>query len=129
MNRKVRQRKEKLNFVKGPYSVVKFIEPGTKLFECIPDLWFVNGRKTQCRWPPKSKKSITLCAMDQDPPQDDWEIYDCELVSGGHGIYSLITYVQFISYCMRAFYKYRNVQHRLQNCKGKSFSTLQYQQC
>lgn len=96
MNRRVKKRQEKLDFVKGPYSVVKFIEAGTKLFECIPDLWFINAEKTQCRWPPKSKKSATLCAIDQVLPQDDWEICDCEFVSGGHGIYSYIMYLNQI---------------------------------
>ncbi|KAJ6639477.1 hypothetical protein Bhyg_12222 [Pseudolycoriella hygida] len=73
------------------YSVVKFIEPadGTKLFECVPNLWFTDDEKSRCRWPPKSKKSVTLRAMNRDVPEDDWEAYECELVSEGHATYSI----------------------------------------
>lgn len=81
----VKKKTEKLNFAKCTYSVVKFIEKLHKLFDCIPELWFVDEFKTACFWPPRSGKSVTLRAMHQDEPDDDWEVYECEVVSEGHG--------------------------------------------
>lgn len=88
MNSKAKRTKkkiDKLRYSKGTFSVVKFLEEYAKLFECIPDLWFYNEDKTMCYWPSKSKKSVTLRAMSQDEPEDDWTVYQCELVSEGHG--------------------------------------------
>lgn len=48
---------------KGNYSVVKFEEKKEKLFECIPDNWFVDENKEACFWPPKTGTSFTLRAM------------------------------------------------------------------
>lgn len=87
-NSKIKKKVEKLKYVKETFSVVKFIDPGdgTKSFDCIPDLWFVNEEKNLCFRPPQSsKKSLTLRAMNQDIPDDDWEVYECEVVSEGHG--------------------------------------------
>lgn len=81
----------KLNFAEKLFAVVKFVEPGddTKSFECIPDNWFFDEGEDDlrrlCYWPPKSKKSFTLRAMNRDEPDEDWNIYRCEVVSEGHG--------------------------------------------
>ncbi len=87
MKTKPKRKSEKLRYTKGLFAVLKFIEAVNlaKLFDCVPDIWFANEEKTLCFWPPKSKKSITLRAMNQDEPEDDWEVYECELVSDGHG--------------------------------------------
>lgn len=85
MNSKTKRKTKKFRYSKGTFSVAKFLEELEKLFECIPDLWFYNEEKTLCYWPPKSKKSVTLRAMNQDEPEEDWIVYDCELVSEGHG--------------------------------------------
>lgn len=86
----IKKKQDKLNYAKDTFSVVKFINNKTKLFECIPDIWFTSENKTSCFWPPKSKKSFTLRAMNQEPPEDDWEVYECELVSQGHGKFHII---------------------------------------
>lgn len=88
-----KKKPEKLKYSNGTYSVVKFIENFSKLFACIPDLWMVNEEKTACFWPPKSGKSVTLCAMNQDEPDDDWEVYECELISEGHGTCDMPVFV------------------------------------
>lgn len=88
MKRNMKKKKpEKLVRANGTYSTVKFVDPEqmSKLFDCIPDIWFVNEEKTLCFWPPKSKKSVTLLAMSQAEPDDDWSVYECEIVSEGHG--------------------------------------------
>lgn len=82
---KTKKKKENLKYAKGTYAVVKFFENFHKLFECIPDAWFVNEEKTLCFWPPKRGKSFTLRAMNQEMPDDDWEVYECEVISEGHG--------------------------------------------
>ncbi len=88
---KVKKKTEKLRFVDEKFAVVKFRECDdvtkllSKLFECIPELWFTDEEKTHCYWPPKSKKSITLRAMNLDLPEDDWEIFECEVVREGLG--------------------------------------------
>lgn len=74
----------KLPTPKGKYSVVKFVEDIFKLFECIPDNWFVDDSKEWCFWPPKGK-SVTLRAMNyEEPDRDLWERFSCILVSEGH---------------------------------------------
>lgn len=85
-NIKTRKKPEKRR-AEGTYSIVKFLdyEKKEKLFECIPDVWFVDEEKGLCYWPPKSKKSVTLLAMKQQVPEDDWCVYECEVVSDGHG--------------------------------------------
>lgn len=87
MSSKAKRKTEKFRYIRGEFSVVKFYESDfkTKLFDCIPDIWFIGEEKKLCYWPPKSKKSSTYRAMNQDEPEDDWEIYECELISEGHG--------------------------------------------
>lgn len=100
---------EKINFGEELFTVVKFVETGndTKLFECIPDIWFLeddeDGERRRCYWPPKSKQSFTLRAMNRDVPDEDWTIYECEVVSGGHGktqdilvLFSVFRFIRFL---------------------------------
>lgn len=87
MNSKVKKKNAKFRYTKGKFAVIKFYESENKikLFDCIPDLWFADEEKNHCYWPPKSKKSVTLRAMNQDLPEDDWSVYECEVISEGHG--------------------------------------------
>lgn len=83
-----KKKTDKLKYNKSTFSVVKFPDEKDsriKLFECIPELWFVNEEKTLCFWPPKSGKSFTLRVMNQEPPDDTWDVYECTVVSEGHG--------------------------------------------
>lgn len=56
-----------------------------KLFECIPDRWFVDETKTSCFWPPTTGKSFHLRAISCEKPDDSWRIYECIVISDGHG--------------------------------------------
>ncbi len=94
VNSKNKKKTEKINFEEELFAVIKFVEPeiDVKSFECIPDNWFVveedgkiDGEIRRCYWPPKSKQSFTLRAMNRDTPDEDWNIYECEVVSEGHG--------------------------------------------
>lgn len=67
------------------YSVVKFIENRTKMFECIWDGWFVDENRDHCRWPPNKGKSYLLRVLSKEKPDDSWKIYQCEVISEGHG--------------------------------------------
>lgn len=55
-----------------------------KLFECVPDRWFVDERKTFCYWPPATGKSFSLRAISCEKPDDSWNIYPCTVISAGH---------------------------------------------
>lgn len=79
--------REKIVFEKCKYAVIKFIDYKSKLFESIPESWFVNEEKTACYWPPKTGRSFKLRALNQDAPDWDWVIYECIVVSEGHGKY------------------------------------------
>lgn len=42
--------------------------------------------KSLCFWPPKTGKPFKLRIMIQDiPEEEDWEVYECEVISEGHG--------------------------------------------
>lgn len=82
--KKINKLKLKENAYKGKYTVVKFIEVGDKLFECIPDIWFVDEDKTSCFWPPKTGKSFTLRALTGETPDDSYSIHACEVISEDH---------------------------------------------
>lgn len=77
MKKRKEKPKEKFNFIKCEYAVVKFIEERNKLFETIPENWFVDEERTTCFWPPKGGRSATLRAIDQDSPDWVWEAYEC----------------------------------------------------
>lgn len=68
------------------YSVVLFHdeENGGKLFECLPDLWFVTELRNSCFFPPKTGKSFLQRAINCEKPDDNWSIYDCTVVSSGY---------------------------------------------
>lgn len=70
------------------FSVVLFKENNMKLFECIPDCWFLNADKTFCYWPPKGR-SYKLRAMNREKPDSSWVVSACVFVSGGYGKYHL----------------------------------------
>lgn len=55
-----------------------------KLFECIPDRWFVDENKTSCFWPPMIGKPFHLRAISCERPDDSWAIYECTVISDGH---------------------------------------------
>lgn len=85
-NKKINKpkRKESENKYKGEFSVVKFIDHIGKLFECIPDIWFVDENKEACFWPPKTGKSFSLRALTGEMPDDSWLVYGCEVISENH---------------------------------------------
>lgn len=68
------------------YSVVAFQDDcdTEKLFECIPDRWFVDESKTRCYWPPTTGKSYTVRAINCEKPDDSWSIYEVKVISEGH---------------------------------------------
>lgn len=66
------------------YSIVRFKEEDLKLFEAIPDSWFVDNNKTSCYWPPKGK-SFKLRALSKAKPESSWIISPCIFVGGGYG--------------------------------------------
>lgn len=75
----------KKRFVVHKYSVVLFDdeEESEKLFECIPDLWFVDDLRESCFFPPKTGKPYMQRAINCEKPDDDWGVYSCKIVSGG----------------------------------------------
>lgn len=85
LKKKPTKDRDKIVFHKSKFAVVKFIDVISKLFECIPESWFVNEERTACYWPPKTGRSFKLRAMNQDEPNWDWDICECIVVSDGHG--------------------------------------------
>lgn len=74
----------KKKFVVYKYTVVKFDdEEKKKLFECIPDLWFVNELRESCFFPPATGKPYVQRAINCEKPEDHWGIYNCKIVRGG----------------------------------------------
>lgn len=67
------------------YSVVLFHDEDTeeKLFECIPDLWFIDELRNSCFFPPKTGKPYIQRAINCEKPDDNWNIYECTVVSSG----------------------------------------------
>lgn len=86
IKRKPLKPREKIVFEKSEYAVVEFIDDRIKLFESIPESWFINEERSACYWPPKTGRSFKLRAINQDIPDFDWDIYECIVVSEGHGI-------------------------------------------
>lgn len=68
------------------YAVVRVEDEDAseKLFECIPELWFVDENKGSCYWPPPNGKTFHLRAINCEKPDDSWRIYDCTVISDGH---------------------------------------------
>lgn len=83
-NKRINKPKAKEATYKGKFTTVKFIDREDKLFDCIPDIWFVDENREVCFWPPKSGKSVTLRAMTGEMPDDTWSIYACEIISENH---------------------------------------------
>lgn len=96
----------KKKFVVHKYSVIQFDEeePEEKLFECIPDLWFVDENRKSCRFPPITGKSYIQRAINCEMPEDHWGIDDCTVISGGHcnivGKYpfKIVYVIKFLTY-------------------------------
>lgn len=87
------------------YSVVRIEHEDDyeeKLFECIPDRWFVDENKKSCFWPPMTGKPFYLRAIRCEKPEDSWNICECTVISGGHSkfIYSsnVFTFIQIPIY-------------------------------
>lgn len=69
------------------YTVVRLEDEDDeqKLFECIPDRWFVDETKSQCYWPPNTGKAFSLRAIScEKPDESTWTIIDCRVISEGH---------------------------------------------
>lgn len=74
-------------YIVKEYTVIEFDDEhsGERLFEGIPNSWFVDETKLSCFWPPKcGTKSLMQRAINCERPGDDWNIYDCKIVSTGH---------------------------------------------
>lgn len=79
--------KKRGRYIVKDYSVIEFEEENSaeRLFECIPDSWFVDENKTSCFWPPNlGTKNYMLLAVNCERPDDTWSIHMCKVVSGGH---------------------------------------------
>lgn len=74
-------------YIVTSYSIIEVLneESVDRLFECIPDSWFVDETKTLCFWPPPcGTKSFSLRAINCEKPDDTWGVYECKFVSGGY---------------------------------------------
>lgn len=70
-----------------------------RLFECIPDRWFVDETKKTCFWPPTTVKSFTVKAINCEKPDDSWNIYACTVISDGHRMFpSIFLFRQFLNF-------------------------------
>lgn len=79
--------KKHKRYIVKEYSVIEFEdeEISDRLFECIPDSWFVDESKRLCFWPPTcGTKSLSLRAINCEKPDDTWGVCECKVVSGGH---------------------------------------------
>lgn len=74
-------------YIVQEYTVVEFDDEnsGDRMFECIPDSWFVDESKQQCLWPPRcGLKTLMQRAVNCDRPDPDtWIVLDCKVVRGG----------------------------------------------
>lgn len=68
------------------YAVVRFVDENIseKLFECIPDRWFVDENKTHCYWPPSTGASFSLRAIKCEKPDDTWSACEIKVISEGY---------------------------------------------
>lgn len=58
-------------YIVSSYSVIEVMDEDRegRLFECIPDSWFVDATKLTCFWPSQSgTKSFSLRAINCDKP-------------------------------------------------------------
>lgn len=77
-------KKDRVDIYKDKFDVVKFMHRNDKLFDCIPEIWFVDENKEACFWPPKTGKSFSLRALAGEMPDDTWLVYECTVISQGH---------------------------------------------
>lgn len=81
-------KKKRGRYIVNTYSVIEIVEEDIddRLFECIPDSWFVDETKGLCFWPPTSgNKSFSLLALNcERPDEDTWIKCECKVISGGH---------------------------------------------
>lgn len=69
------------------YTVIRFEDEDTpdKMFECIPDRWFLDETKTRCYWPPNTGASFKLRAIKcEKPDPTTWNVYEVRVVSEGY---------------------------------------------
>lgn len=94
-----KQTKKHGRYIVNEFSVIEFIEEDNddRIFECIPDSWFTSESREHCFWPPKTThKSIMIMAMNCERPDDSWRVYECRVVSGGHGDFCLYRIISII---------------------------------
>lgn len=98
------------------YTVLEFEEEDEldKLFECIPDRWFLDESKSRCYWPPRTGKPFKLRAISCEKPDIiTWSVYKCKVVSEGH--------CKFKNFSMLFLYIlqmtiYSDLQRRIESC-------------
>lgn len=61
-------------------------EENERLFECIPNLWFLNESRERCYYPPRTGRTFQQRAIRCEKPNDDWSVYPCKVVTGGFGM-------------------------------------------
>lgn len=86
------------------YTVVQFNDEDEveKLFECIPDRWFIDESKSHCYWPPSTGTPFSLRAIRCEKPDDSWNVYEVKVISEGH--------CKFDNFSKKSIhYKYQNL--------------------
>lgn len=74
-------------------------EDEEKLFECIPDRWFVDETKTHCYWPPLSSKAFSLRAVNCEKPDiGTCSVEKCTVISEGHRKFKNFLCLMYKSY-------------------------------
>lgn len=68
------------------YTVVQFDHEDEveKLFECIPDRWFLDETKSSCYFPPSNGTNFTIRAIRCEKPDDSWNVCEVKVISEGH---------------------------------------------
>ncbi len=91
-NKVIRKPKTKVATYKGLFFVIKFIntERSDKLFECLPDIWYVNEDRDACYWPPRTGKSFTLRSISGEMPDETYTIHQCEVIYENLGKLKLV---------------------------------------
>lgn len=75
----------KKKYIIHKYSVVELEEDeDERLFECIPDRWFVDELRERCFFPPRTGRTFRARAISCEKPKDEWSICICKVVSTGY---------------------------------------------
>lgn len=120
---KKQPKKGQPNYTIYKYTVIQFDDEDEeeKLFECIPDRWFLDETKRRCFWPPSTGAPFSVRAMRCEKPDDSWNIYDVIVVSDGHGEFQPISKISLFNIKKKIC---SIVQQWIQNCTGEVQSKI-----